>query len=194
MSKKKAAQPVKPPMTPEERSAEMRRRVLVKYGGKMKEPPPNAVEIIMQASANGCTIEEMAKALGVGRNTFQEWTDKYPALQQAVTAGRTVEHDKLVGKLFEMAMKGNVVSALFLLKTRHGYTEGVPLVQNSVSINYNLPAALTPEQYVKTVEATATAIPPDAARKLVSDSKVKKALKHEFAMERRKLEDDVCDE
>ena len=106
-----------------------------------------------------------------------------------MTAGRAVEHDKLVGALFEAATKkGNITAAIFLLKARHGYVEGVPFVQNSVSINYTIPAAMTPEQYVKAIEAEAQIVKPDVAGRLLSDGKVKRALKNDFAAARRELE------
>jgi hypothetical protein len=162
---------------------------------EVKEPPANAVEIIQKACANGCTVEQIAAAFGIGRTTFLEWRERYPALEAAMTAGRAVEHDKLVGALFTAATENkNITAAIFLLKARHGYVEGVPLVQNTVSINFTLPGAMTPEAYVKTVGATAQVVPPDAARALAGDPKVKRALKNDFAAERRKLAESEGDE
>lgn len=72
---------------------------------------------------------------------------------EALEAGRAVEHDALVGKLFEMAMNGNAVAALFLLKARHGYVEGSRIEhQQNVRITVELPAALDPATYGRLIE------------------------------------------
>ncbi len=175
--------------TPEQRKELARKAAAGHWGDGGKSLPSNAAEVVQQAAENGCTVEQIAAALGVGRTTFAEWREKYPELEAAMVGGRAVEHDKLVGALFEAATKkGNITAAIFLLKARHGYVEGVPLVQNSVSINYTLPAAMTPEQYVRTIEAEAQIVKPDAAQRLLSDSRVKRALKNDFAAQRRELE------
>ncbi len=150
-----------------------------------KTPPANALEIITESSQNGCTEVQIAKALGVSTVTFNQWKERYPELRDALVAGRRVEHDRLVGKLFDLGMKGNVTACIFLLKSRHGYVEGVPLVQNSVSVNFTLPGAMTPEQYVRTLTAEARMVEPEEGQKLVANKKVKKALKNEYYRERR---------
>ena len=98
------------------------------------------LEIVQRACENDCTVQQIAGALGVDRKLFAEWRERFPEIETAMSAGRAVEHDMLVGKLFQMAMKGNVTCGIFLLKGRHGYQEGVPLVSNTVSINYQRPA------------------------------------------------------
>ncbi|MGI8744061.1 MAG: hypothetical protein ACR2NN_16095 [Bryobacteraceae bacterium] len=61
---------------------------------------------------------------------------------------------------------------------------GGMVVENRVSINFQLPAALSPEDYVKSITTTAELVPPEAARRLVSGGKVKKALKEELRRDR----------
>jgi transposase-like protein len=156
-----------------------------------KQPPANVLEIVETACAHGCTVEQIAGALGINRKLFGEWRERYPEIEAAMTAGRAVEHDALVGALFKAATRekgANLVAAIFLLKARHGYQEGVALVQNSVSINYQLPAPLSPAEYIKTIEAEATLVKPDAARALMKNPQIKTALKNEFASQRRELE------
>jgi hypothetical protein len=152
-----------------------------------KEPPANAVEIVERACSQGCTVQQVAKALGVGRELFSQWRERYPEIEAAMQLGRQVEHDALVGVLFRAAMEGSVVPAIFLLKSRHGYAEGVALVSNTVSINYQLPAPMSPADYLKTIEAETT-MKPDAARALLENPKVKTALKNDFVRQRRELE------
>ena len=49
------------------------------------------------------------------------------------------------------------VNAMFLLKSRHGYREGDPGEQgNRLNIVFNLPGAMTREDFMKTVVAPMT--------------------------------------
>lgn len=153
-------------------------------GGAKKplEPPKDAAELIEKAASQGCTVAQIAAALTVSPQTFRRWKDEHPEIKAAFDAGRAAEHDALVGSLFVAATeKGNITAGIFLLKSRHGYIEGVPLVQNSVSVNFTLPGAMTPEQYVKTLTMEAQIVSPEQAQRLASDTKIRKALKSSLA-------------
>jgi hypothetical protein len=96
--------------------------------------------------------------------------------------GRQVEHDRLVGALFDQAVnKSNTTAAIFLLRARFGYQDGSPLVQNSVSVNFTLPGAMQPDAYIKTLTAEAQLVKPEQARRLAADSKVKGMLRSELS-------------
>jgi hypothetical protein len=58
--------------------------------------------------------------------------------------------------LYQLAIEDkDKVSAMFLLKARHGYREGDQQEQaNKVSVTFNLPGAMTAEQY-KVIELVA---------------------------------------
>lgn len=73
-----------------------------------------------------------------------------PDFQTAFDEGREQEHKALFNALFRAATeKGNVVAAMFLLKSRHGYREGDQTeIGNRVSINFNLPGALPLEAFI----------------------------------------------
>jgi hypothetical protein len=172
-------------MTPEERSAAGRKAIAARWADR-DAPPANAAAIIEQAAANGCTRSVIAHALGVGRGKLREWLaspEHGPALQQAMASGKEVEHDRLVGFLMKAAhdgksLKGSIVAILFLLKTRHGYQEGQTLVQNSVSINYQLPAPLSVDDYLKSVAPGAglkQQVPANEVKKLLPAGEVKRA-------------------
>lgn len=146
-------------------------------------PPANAAAIIERAAADGCTRTLIANALGVGKGKLREWLESPehgPALQAALAAGKEAEHDRLVGLLMAAAngaktFKGNLVAILFLLKTRHAYREGEALVQNSVSINYQLPAPLSVNDYLKSVAPGAglnQVVPPSEVKKLLPAKEV----------------------
>jgi hypothetical protein len=150
------------------------------------DPPANAAEIVRQASENGCTTKQIADACGVARSTFDRWVNDYPDIAAAYREGRKVEHDCLVGALYDAAInKSNITAAIFLLKARHGYTDqGGVVVENRVSINFQLPAALSPEEYVRSIAATAEVVPQATAQRLIANGKVKKALKEELGRDR----------
>lgn len=79
-----------------------------------------------------------------------------PEVQEALDRGRAKEHDKLVAKLHELAMEGNVTAVIFALKARHAYREGEAPEDGStnVQVNINLPSAMTPEEYQRMVDVT----------------------------------------
>jgi hypothetical protein len=159
-----------------------KRAKLLAGARKPLEPQQDAADLIQKACENGCTVLQIAEALGVSQQTLRRWRDERPEIEQAFQVGRAVEHDRLVNSLFTAAtQKGNITAAIFLLKARHGYVEGVPLVQNSVSVNFTLPGAMTPEQYVKTLTVEAQLLQPEQARQLAGDRKVRKALKNELS-------------
>ena len=148
--------------------------------------PKNAEETIRKAAENGCTTTQIAKALGISRTAWGEWLERYPNIAEAYRQGKAVEHDTLVGALFKAATEGkNIVAAIFLLKARHGYTDtGATLVENRVSINFQLPAALSPAEYVKTITATAEIVPPETAQALAGNPKVRDAMRDDYRRER----------
>ena len=72
--------------------------------------------------------------------------------QDALDAGRSVEHLALYGKLMEKAMAGDIIALLFLLKCRHNYRETVDVTQtNAVQITFQIPGALDPANYAKLI-------------------------------------------
>ncbi len=62
--------------------------------------------------------------------------------------GEEQERQSLHNALYSKAMNGDGPSAMFLLKARHGYREGDQREEgNRVAITFNLPGAMTAEQY-----------------------------------------------
>jgi transposase-like protein len=153
------------------------------------DPPKDAATLVEKAAANGCTVAQIAHALEVSPQTLRRWREEYPEIKAAFDAGRQNEHDSLVGALFGQAMKGNVTASIFLLKARHGYVEGASATPNTVSVNFILPRAKTPEEYAKSLAANAQVIEPDRARALLEQPKVKRAIKNDLHKERREAEE-----
>lgn len=152
----------------------------------IKVPPENAVEVITEAAALGCTMGQISAAFGIDATTLRKWREEYPEIRDALVEGRVREEGILVGALMSKALEGNVTAAIFLLKARHQYTDsGAPLTANSVSINFTLPGSLSPKEYVENITASAQVVEPEVARKLIGNRKVKSALENESRHMRR---------
>ena len=66
--------------------------------------------------------------------------------------GREKERQTLHDVLTNAAKGGNIVSAIFLLKARHGYVEGQQENQaNRVSVTFNIPGATPLDKFNNTM-------------------------------------------
>jgi hypothetical protein len=119
-------------------------------------PPLVMRDRILTLASTGYSKYGMARHFQVSLKTFNRWLEESDLLAQAFSTGR----DTLHNVLFKLAVEEkDKIAAMFLLKARHGYREGDQAEQsNKVSITFNLPGAMTPDQY-KTIEAVATAKP-----------------------------------
>ncbi|MBC7285693.1 hypothetical protein [Hoeflea sp.] len=102
-------------------------------GGPAYRVGKRGLKMIEELAARGVAEATMAKALRMGKDAFRAAKRRDPAVQEAIDRGRAVEHDKLVGILHGLAMAGQYVPAMFLLKSRHGYREG-----EQVGVNVNI--------------------------------------------------------
>jgi len=125
---------------------------------KRINPPAKAAEQIQTLASTGFSIVGIATHFSISEETLARWFDDYPALKQAFKAGRERERHALHNALYVQAVeKGNAAAAMFLLKARHGYREGDQTDNaNRVAITFNLPGALTAEQYALAKAAKVT--------------------------------------
>jgi hypothetical protein len=118
-------------------------------GRPRKEPPADAADVIRHAAAHGASKVGVAMAAGCNVDVLNRWFDERPDLKLAFDEGREKERASLHNVLYDAAMKGAVVPALFLLKARHGYQEGQQDGQgNRVFVTFNIPGALPLDNYV----------------------------------------------
>jgi hypothetical protein len=114
--------------------------------------PKDGLEKIRDLSSKGHSEKDIARALGMSASTWTRIKDENPEAQDALDAGRSIEHLALYGKLYEKAMGGDIVALLFLLKCRHGYRETLDITQsNAVQIIFAIPGALDPAEYAKLI-------------------------------------------
>lgn len=116
---------------------------------KRINPPAKAAEQIQTLASTGFSIVGIAMHFSVSEETLARWFKDYPSLNQAFKAGREQERHALHNALYRKAVeKADTVAAIFLLKARHGYREGDQSDSaNKVAITFNLPGAMTAEQY-----------------------------------------------
>jgi len=121
----------------------------LQLGRPRKEPPADAADVIRLATSTGASKIGVAMALGASFDVLARWLDESPELKAAFSEGREKERASLHNVLYEAAMAGAVVPALFLLKARHGYQEGQQEGQaNRVSVTFNIPGAMPLDKFM----------------------------------------------
>lgn len=121
-------------------------------GRPRKQAPPDALEVITQATARGASKRGVAMALGCDIETLSRWLQESDELKEAFEHGREKERQTLHDVLYDCAVSGqgkdSLIAAMFLLKARHGYREGDQAAEaNRVSINFQMPGALPLAQF-----------------------------------------------
>jgi len=176
-------------LTPEERHEEMRRRVMIRWQKAdplRNKPTRDAIELVRMACGMGATIQRICEVLDIPEKKFRRFMED-PEFAAAVKSGRQYEHDALCNKLVEVALKGNVTALIFALKSRHNYVDSgvgaATVVENKVSVNFVLPDAMKPEQYVEALAANAEVIAPRDARAALAAPGVKGKVLKQLAME-----------
>jgi hypothetical protein len=125
-------------------------------GRPRKQPPEDAAAIIQKLASEGRGIMGVASQLRTDRGTLQRWFEENPELREAFEAGKEQERHELHQILLRDARDGEKpnINAIFLLKARHGYREGDTGEQPSrLNITFNLPGAMSKEDFMKTVVA-----------------------------------------
>ena len=169
----------------EQDERDARRKALHNRWRDKTKPNAAALELVREASADGATVMNICAVLGISDWTFRHWRDKFPEFDEAVKSGCSIEHDRLVGKLTEVALSGNVTALIFALKSRHNYVDSgvgaATLVENKVSIQFVLPDSLSPKQYLETLTAKSELIAPGDARAALSKPGVKQKVLKELS-------------
>jgi hypothetical protein len=125
-------------------------------GMQRVKPPTGAAETVHELASTGFSMKGIAAHYKIAFETLQAWFERYPTIKQAFENGREQERQSLHNALYRKAMNGDGPSAMFLLKARHGYREGDQREEgNRVAITFNLPGAMTAEQY-KALETVAS--------------------------------------
>ena len=118
--------------------------------------PRGARSHLESMASHGLLSESAAAvALGMPLDQFRRVIREHGPSREVWEVALAVERDALLGALYDRAVDGDTSAARTLLATRHGMSEKAPAGGGErVSISFNLPAAMTPEQYAKMVSVS----------------------------------------
>ncbi|MDO8878390.1 MAG: hypothetical protein Q8M24_08385 [Pseudolabrys sp.] len=109
------------------------------------------LEFIKRRASDGASQNLIAAEMGLTKATLQKLFQRDERCRVAWEHGAALEEMELVDILKQAARKGYAVAALFLLKTRHGYTETAAPPTTAPNITIVLPDSYTPEQYMRVI-------------------------------------------
>ena len=143
-----------------ENSGKAKRRTgVIKQGddGRIEafEPTPEQRKLVTNMAGIGCTNEELLQCIPWDRPDGQPISEKtlLKHFRPELTRGRSLAAMKLKKTAFELAEGGDKTMLIFLLKTKHGYSETVK-VENTGKDGAPLPAAqLGPILYLPAKDA-----------------------------------------
>jgi hypothetical protein len=92
-----------------------------KAGRKPWIPPD--LEQVEALASSGLTYTQMADALGIHLHTLIRKRNQVEVFAEALRRGRAKGISAVANKLWEMALSGNVVAAIFFLKCQAGWRE-----------------------------------------------------------------------
>jgi hypothetical protein len=116
----------------------------------------SGLEVITEMAARGNSQATIAKHLGCAQSTLSKLVHDRQAVGEAWREGRGRLEDELVGHMLTLARKGNVAATIFALKSMCGYTDQPqPREDRGSNITINLPGAMSPEQYMRSITVEA---------------------------------------
>lgn len=127
--------------------------------------PAGAKNHLLAMAEHGMLSEtKAANALGMPLDQFKEVIAEHKPSRDIWENAMSVERDTIFERLWNLAEGGDRQAATTLLAVRHGLTEKQPTGGGSgVTLNFTLPAALDPADYLKTVQSAQKALPEGGA-------------------------------
>jgi len=118
--------------------------------------------VICLMAAAGNDQATIAARLGISLSTLRDIVRRDDAVEAAFAAGKGMLADELTHLLLSQARAGNTVAAIYLSKARLGWRDGGHDSSDAprANITINLPSALEPEAYLKTIAAVGRFGPP----------------------------------
>lgn len=119
------------------------------------EKLPTGAKSHLEAMASNGMLSESAAAtaLGMPLEQLRKVIKEHKPSQQIWENAMAIERDHLLQALYDKATGGDTKAAQTLLVVRHGMTERQPQgASERVSVTFNLPPAMDPEQYLKAVK------------------------------------------
>jgi hypothetical protein len=111
---------------------------------------------IEQASADGATLIDIARRLGIGNSTLRSLReDESTQVQLAIDRGLARLETEAASQLVTQMRKGNMTATLFLLKGKFGWRDQGPAdnsERKAPNVIINLPGSLSPEEYMAQIK------------------------------------------
>jgi hypothetical protein len=139
--------------------------------GQTIEPPKHLFHVIeVLGKLRLATDAKAAEMLGISEGTWKDWRTKYPEIKEAWSNVKRQEEEELVDKLYRSATgqlredeEVNIVSAMFLLKARHGYRDqgsdvggGVTRIGTMNNVQIVLPGSQSRSDWLRSVSSPVT--------------------------------------
>lgn len=101
------------------------------------EPSAKDFELIEKLAGFGLTNEKMADILNISRPTFQRHLAENQDLRDTLDKGKAKVSANVIGKAYDLCMKGNVTMLIFWLRCREGWKEEFPDIKGEIPIKIN---------------------------------------------------------
>lgn len=86
------------------------------------KPTDVDIEKIEQLAGRGFRLDDIAIACEVSTSTLRRWKEQ-PEVANAYKKGRITATNNIAGKLYDLAMDGEVAACIFWLKAQAGWSD-----------------------------------------------------------------------
>jgi len=101
------------------------------------EPSAKDLELLEKLAGFGLSNEKMADIFNISRPTFQRHLAENEELRHTVDRGKAKVSVNVIGKAYELCMKGNVTMLIFWLRCREGWKDEFPDIKGEIPIKIN---------------------------------------------------------
>lgn len=122
---------------------------------------PSGAKTHLEGMARTGLLSESAAAVSLGMplSEFRRVIKEHGPSREIWETSLAIERDQLFTALYSKAMDGDSKAASTLLAVRHGLSEKQPQgAGDRVCVVFNLPSALSPEEYAKAITVKQEAI------------------------------------
>jgi hypothetical protein len=94
------------------------------------------LRIVETMAGRGAILDDIACVIGISASTLDRWL-KHDQVKLAYKKGRAIAKDNVAGKLYDLAMSGDTIAAIFWLKAQAGWSDKqneIPLETAQVQI------------------------------------------------------------
>lgn len=89
---------------------------------------PEFAELARNYCLLGATEGELGPLLGVTDRTVRNWKKKHPEFAEAIEMGTMKPNARVVGKLFDECMSGNITAIIWWTKNKMGWRDRTDVV------------------------------------------------------------------